>query len=54
MLAVKDHLDEIQRSLLVLAQDVPFIVGFTFGEQGCFSDGISRHGNLMISATAIG
>ena len=54
MLAVKEHLDEIQRSLLVLAQDVPFIVGFTFGEQGCFSDGISRHGNLMISATAIG
>ena len=54
MLAVKEHLNEIQHSLLVLAQGVPFIVGFTFGEQGCFSDGISRHGNLMISATAIG
>lgn len=54
MLAVKEHLDEIQRSLLALVRDVPFIMGFTFGEQGCFSDGISRHGNLMISATAIG
>lgn len=54
MLAVKEHLDEIRRSLMLLTREVPFVVGFTFGEQGCFSDGVSRHGNLMISATALG
>ncbi|MFS1704492.1 FIST signal transduction protein [Alteromonas sp. AMM-1] len=54
MLAVKDQLADIQRSILNKAQGLPFVVAFTFGEQGCFPDGKSRHGNLMISATVFG
>ncbi|GGF70495.1 FIST signal transduction protein [Alteromonas lipolytica] len=54
MLAIKDQLDEIRCSLSARTQGISFIVGFTFGEQGCFADGVSRHGNLMISVTALG
>lgn len=54
MLAVKDQLDQIHQSILSKAQGLPFLVAFTFGEQGCFPDGKSRHGNLMISATVFG
>lgn len=49
MLAVGDDMSkaiaEVNKNLL----DKPFIGGFTFGEQGCFIDKKSRHGNLMIS-----
>ena len=34
--------------------DSPYLGGFTFGEQGCFSDRSNRHGNLMISAVVFG
>ena len=54
MLAVKDQLETIHASILNKAQGLPFLVAFTFGEQGCFPDGKSRHGNLMISATVFG
>ena len=54
MLAVKDQLETIHASILKKAQGLPFLVAFTFGEQGCFPDGKSRHGNLMISATVFG
>ena len=54
MLAVKEDLDEVQQAIKNELGDIPFIVTFTFGEQGCFVDGSSRHGNLMISAIMFG
>lgn len=54
MLAVKDNLAEVQQAIRAELGDLPFIVTFTFGEQGCFIDGSNRHGNLMISAVLIG
>lgn len=54
MLAVKEHLGEVQQAIKAELGDIPFIVTFTFGEQGCFVDGSNRHGNLMISAVLFG
>jgi len=54
MLAVKDNLTEVQCAIKAELGNVPFIITFTFGEQGCFIDGSNRHGNLMISAVLIG
>jgi len=54
MLAIKENLDEVQQGIKAELGDIPFIVTFTFGEQGCFIDGSNRHGNLMISAVLFG
>lgn len=54
MLSVKDDLADVQAGLKAALPDIPFVVTFTFGEQGCFVDGSSRHGNLMISAVLFG
>jgi hypothetical protein len=54
MLAIKEDLDEVQQAIKNELGDIPFIVTFTFGEQGCFVDGSNRHGNLMISAIMFG
>ena len=54
MLAVKENLDEVQQAIRAELGNIPFVVTFTFGEQGCFIDGSNRHGNLMISAVLIG
>lgn len=54
MLSVKDQLSDVQAGLKAALPDIPFVVTFTFGEQGCFVDGSSRHGNLMISAVLFG
>ncbi len=51
MLAIRDQLDEVVASLGEVLDGVPFLVGFTFGEQGCFVGGENCHGNLMISVT---
>lgn len=49
MLGVHDHMDEVYRGLHQALGIAPFQGMFTFGEQGCFVDGINRHANLMIS-----
>lgn len=54
MLAVRDQITEVQQSLSDSLPDIPYLVAFTFGEQGCFADGFNRHGNLMISAVIFG
>lgn len=54
MLAVRDQIDEVQQSLSDSLPDIPFLVAFTYGEQGNFADGYNRHGNLMISAVIFG
>ncbi|MEE2023829.1 FIST signal transduction protein [Alkalimonas mucilaginosa] len=54
MLAIQNAMAEVQAAMAAELPDLPFIMGFTFGEQGTFSDGESRHGNLMISCTLFG
>ncbi len=50
MLAVETRIDEVVTSLNLAMTDAPFLGAFTLGEQGCFTGGENRHGNLMISA----
>lgn len=52
MLAIEDRVHEVAESLAVRFPGLPVLGWYTYGEQGCFLDGISRHGNLMISAVA--
>lgn len=54
MLAVREQIHEVQQSLSASLPGLPYLVAFTFGEQGCFTDGYNRHGNLMISAVLFG
>ncbi|MDP4528489.1 FIST N-terminal domain-containing protein [Alkalimonas delamerensis] len=54
MLAIQTAMAEVQAAMAAELPNLPFIMGFTFGEQGTFSDGESRHGNLMISCTLFG
>ncbi len=51
LLAVEPRVEEISSHLNTSMNDVPFMGCFTFGEQGRFSGGENRHGNLMISVT---
>jgi len=51
MLGVRDRLDEVSLGLHEAMQGADFQTIFTFGEQGCFIDGVNRHANLMISVT---
>ncbi|MGL4750182.1 MAG: FIST signal transduction protein [Shewanella sp.] len=54
MLAIKDETNQVRQGVEQALGNVPFIGGFTFGEQGRFADGVNRHGNLMISAIIFG
>jgi len=49
MLAVRDDMQRVTAQLREALGGAPFLGAFTFGEQGCFSEGCSRHANLMIS-----
>lgn len=51
LLAVETRVEEIRTHLNSNMNNVPFMGCFTFGEQGRFSGGENRHGNLMISVT---
>ena len=51
MLPIRDDIDDVVASLREVLGEVPFLGGFTFGEQGCFVGGENCHGNLMISVT---
>lgn len=51
-LTVGDKMTDVVASIRQATSGAPFIGGFTFGEQGCFLNGESRHGNLMISYVA--
>ena len=50
MLAIDDDLEKMVDELRDCYPGLPIVGFYTFGEQGCFMDGKSRHGNLMISA----
>lgn len=53
MLGVRDRMGEVVGELRRALGEVPFLGLFTFGEQGAFPEGASRHGNLMISCTVL-
>ncbi len=50
MLGIRERMNEVSHGIDMSLGGAPFSGLFTFGEQGCFIDGASRHGNLMISA----
>jgi len=50
MLGVRERMDEVNLGIREAMAGAPFQGVFTFGEQGCFLDGVNRHANLMISA----
>ena len=54
MLSIKDAMQEVKHSIETQLPNIPFIMGFTFGELGTFSDATSKHGNLMISCEIFG
>ena len=54
MLSIKDAMQEVKESIETQLPNIPFIMGFTFGELGTFSDSTSKHGNLMISCEIFG
>jgi len=49
MLGVPDRMDEVNLGIHEAIGGAPFQAMFTFGEQGCFVDGVNRHANLMIA-----
>jgi hypothetical protein len=51
LLAIEPRVNEISNTLNASMEHQPFMGCFTFGEQGRFSGGENRHGNLMISVT---
>lgn len=54
MLAIPDNMPMVLQGLRRQLPELPFVVTFTFGEQGYFADGSNRHGNLMVSAMVFG
>ena len=52
MLTIEDEINVMLSGLQEAFPGLPIFGLYTFGEQGCFLDGHSRHGNLMISAVA--
>lgn len=54
MLAIPEKIPEVLQGIRRQLPELPFVVTFTFGEQGCFADGTNRHGNLMVSAMVFG
>lgn len=51
---VRERIEEAAGQLKAVLGDAPFQLFFTFGELGCFVDGRSRHGNLMVSMLLFG
>ncbi len=49
MLGIVERMGEVSTGLHNALGQSPFQGMFTFGEQGCFIDGINHHANLMIS-----
>jgi hypothetical protein len=49
MLTIQGSMDEVARGISSELAGAPFLGTFTFGEQGCFANNTSYHGNLMIS-----
>ena len=54
MLHVRDRMDEVVSQVVSEMGGKPFLGAFTFGEQGAIIDRCNRHGNLMVSALALG
>jgi hypothetical protein len=53
MLAVRERMEDIRKSVNAELGGAPWVGVFTFGEQGAPPDEPVKHGNLMISCTVI-
>lgn len=53
MLAISDDLDAVAENIKAAFGEAPFLVAFTFGEQGALISSGNRHGNLMIATTVL-
>ena len=51
MLAISDDMDSVAENIKAAFGEAPFLVAFTFGEQGALISSGNRHGNLMIATT---
>lgn len=54
MLSIQNAMHQVKQAIALQLPNTPFIIGFTFGELGTFSDSTSKHGNLMISCQIFG
>jgi hypothetical protein len=54
MLTVRSDMEQVVAGVKEVLGGKPFLGVFTFGEQGCFTGGENRHGNLMISVIVFG
>lgn len=54
MLTVGDGMPQVVSGLKENLPGIPFMGVFTFGEQGCFKNGETKNGNLMISVILFG
>ncbi|WP_078120944.1 FIST signal transduction protein [Thiosocius teredinicola] len=54
MLTVQDQMHRVPAEISAALGSAPFLGAFTFGEQGCISEGRNYHGNLMISVVLFG
>jgi hypothetical protein len=54
LLSIRSQIDQVQHSVKDTLGDAPFIIGFTFGEQGYAVDQSNRHGNLMYATVLFG
>lgn len=54
LLAMETGLHQIREGIIRELGNIPFLVMFSFGEQGKGGDSASHHANLMISCTAFG
>ena len=54
MLAIRERMNEVAKSLADNLGDAPFLGVFSFGEQGEMPEGDAVHGNLMISCVTFG
>ena len=50
---IGDRMGEVAQAVTAVAQGVPFLMEFTFGEYGFVDDGSNSTGGLMLSYTAI-
>jgi hypothetical protein len=54
LLSIKDQMSLVHDNVRVALDGAPFLIAFTFGEQGYAVDQTNRHGNLMYATVLFG
>lgn len=54
LLSIKEQMDLVHDNVQISLDGVPFLIAFTFGEQGYAVDQTNRHGNLMYATVLFG